>query len=318
MRDAATVDVSVVITTRNRADLLKASLDTLGSMDSPSFAWELLVVDNGSNDHTRNVLEQAKTKLPLEILTVARAGKTRAQNVAVAHARGKLVAFTDDDVVFDPAWLNELASAAERWPDASVFGGQIEIALPSRVPEWLQSSEMRPLLERLCARYAPRVDEGETDQAPLGPNMAIRACALTDVRFDENVGPDGTHDYIKGGDTDLCHVLAERGHRFVYVPKARIIHHVREGQLELSSIIDGMFRRGRKNAYLNPKPAKILIAHAPISLWFALARQWLRYVACWSLSTHTRYKVGSKLFFRRGYLYQYRLQQKALKPGQRS
>lgn len=304
------VDVSVVITTRNRADLLAASLATLAESGTASLAWELLIVDNGSTDHTQKILAQAASTLPLRILSAPIPGKTRAQNLAVSQARGALIVFSDDDVVFQPDWLSELAAAARRWPDDGIFGGRIDIELPPRLPAWLRGDDLRPAIERHCAYFAPRTDEGPIDSAPLGPNMAIRRTLLANVRFDENVGPDGTDHYIKGGDTDIGHLLARRGHRFIYVPGAGISHHVRAAQLTLASILRALFRRGRKNAYLNPRPARHMIAGAPLSLWLGLGRQWLRFLVCQPLGANMRYRVGSKLFFRRGYLYQYRRQEK--------
>ncbi len=309
MYDTNAVDVSVIIATRNRSDLLEASLNSLAQIDTASLVWEVVVVDNASTDNTARVLDEAAQTLPLRVLSAPTPGKTRAQNVAVAEARGALIMFSDDDVLFDESWLIELTNAASRWPNAAIFGGRIEITLPTTLPNWLSHASARSVLERHFAHYAPRTEEGPTTQAPLGPNMAIRRALFDDgLRFDEHVGPDGTGNYIKGGDTDLSYDLAKRGHHCIYVPSALISHRVRPAQTELKFILGGIFRRGRKNAYLNPRRAHHMIAGAPLSLWLGLSRQWLRYIVCLPLGEHARYRAGSKLFFRRGYLHQYRRQ----------
>src|SRR4051812_42731918 len=104
--------VSVVIATRNRADRLRQALDSLERMSPPNmFSWELIVVDNGSTDGTRQVVNdcEARMMLPLRYLIEPRHGKSAALNAGVRAATGDVVAFTDDDCVMSPGWLTAIA-----------------------------------------------------------------------------------------------------------------------------------------------------------------------------------------------------------------
>jgi glycosyltransferase involved in cell wall biosynthesis len=301
------VDVSVVITTRDRASLLAATLGSLESQDWDALRWELIVVDNGSSDATRERLEAFSETLPVRYHYLERPGKTRAQNLALDHVRGELVVFTDDDVRFDRHWLINLWQASQRWSHASVLGGAIELQLLEELPKWLATSEGEKILKRHCAHYAPRADEGYTTVAPLGPNMAVRRRALAGVRFNEEMGPDGTSNYIKSGDTYLTQLIMARGGGCVYVPDARVFHRVRAEQLHLKSLFAGGFRRGRKNAYIYAKPARRLIAGAPLKLWLRQVKSWFRYTLAFGAGTRKRYETGLKYHYRRGYLHQVRL-----------
>ena len=102
------MDLSAVLCTYNRARLLDAALRSLESMRKPSgLSWELLVVDNNSNDHTKAVVEAARRRgsLPCRYVFEPRQGKSHALNTGIAHAKADVLAFTDDDVTFEGGWL---------------------------------------------------------------------------------------------------------------------------------------------------------------------------------------------------------------------
>jgi glycosyltransferase involved in cell wall biosynthesis len=299
-------EVSVVITTRDRAGLLEPTLASLAAQATGDTSWELILIDNGSTDTTPAVIAAASAQLPIRSYRFEPAGKCRAQNFALEQVRGELVVFSDDDVSCEPGWLNALWRAAVCWPDADLFGGAIRVRLIDGVPDWLDNEAGRAIIERHCAHYHPRDDEGFSDVPPIGPNMAVRKRTLVDIRFDENVGPDGTQDYIKGGDTDLNQTLMARGHRCVFVPGAVVHHHAYARQLRLEELVRGAYRRGRKNAYLYPKSGGLQVAGAPAKLWLQLAKQWLRFRLASRSNAQRRYQLGTKYFYRLGYLRQVR------------
>lgn len=305
------VAISVVITTRNRAAKLATTLAALADQCDVDFDWELIVVDNASTDTTANVLKNADAELPLVVLRYEEAGKCRAQNHALAHARGALLAFTDDDVRIDARWLATLWRASRDWPDAGLFSGRVVASVVGDLPDWLNGSVGQAIIERHCGHYQPREQEGPTDVPGLGANMAIRRSVLADRRFDENVGPDGTADYIKGGDTDLNKTLMTEGHPCIFLPDAVIEHHVHADQLALAVFFQGGYRRGRKNAYLYPRTGGLQLAGASLALWTRLAKQWLRYRLSANAVPLKRYEIGMKYHYRRGYLDQIRRQAQA-------
>src|SRR5690606_32524306 len=132
-------EVSVLVATRDRAEPPAPTLDSLAAQRLERDAWELVVVDNGSRDATAEVLAAHTDSLPLRILGEPRPGKSRALNAAIPHARGDLLAFTDDDVEVGPGWLAALLAASRRFPDASIFGGPIEPVFPEATPDWIRS-----------------------------------------------------------------------------------------------------------------------------------------------------------------------------------
>jgi glycosyltransferase involved in cell wall biosynthesis/L-amino acid N-acyltransferase YncA len=270
-------DVTVTIATRNRADTLRATLDSLKRQKLAGLSWQVIVVDNGSSDDTADVLASAVQDLPLTTLSEPSPGKNRALNAAIDAARGDLLVFTDDDIVADPAWLQRLNAAATRWPDINIFGGLITPAFPAETPDWLKDPRF-PHARWTWSTYAPRQDEGPTRETPLGPNVAFRRSVLDGVRWDESIGPQGTS-FAMGSEVELLMRLARRGELFVFVPDARVKHVLQPKQVSESYLKGRAFRCGRGNARLFSRHApRYPVLGVGVAVWIrlaALVTQWL-------------------------------------------
>ncbi len=115
--------LSVIIPTRNRSALLARLLDSLAGLRYPR--WEVIVVDDGSTDGTATVAERYRTGgLPLTYLYQPWSKMGAARNLGLKHARGTIAAFTDDDCVADPGWLDAMAAAFARHPEAAGVQGK--------------------------------------------------------------------------------------------------------------------------------------------------------------------------------------------------
>lgn len=116
------MNISVIIPTYNRADILATSLKALEQQTLPLQDFEVVLVDDGSSDETPNILERFKKESPLSLKTFRQdnAGQGKARNHALDHAQGKIVVLLGDDIVVKPDFLEQhLASHAhhdgEEW-----------------------------------------------------------------------------------------------------------------------------------------------------------------------------------------------------------
>ncbi len=212
--------VSVVLATRNRADSLARALDSLAGQDYPADHWEVIVVDDGSADHTPDVVRQrADGSFPVPL----RYAHQEPSNVAVARERGRLlaghtlVALTDDDCTFPPDWLRRLtapladpavgaAGGTDRAPaQRSAFCGAVDYAFGSL----LGTGGVRGGNGRRVARFCPR-----------GCNMVMRRSAVAQVGgFDPR--------FFNGEEIDLDYRLRHAGYRLAFAPACEVIHHRR-------------------------------------------------------------------------------------------
>jgi len=92
-------DVSVVLSTYNRAHVLPRALDSLLDQDHDHARYEVIAVDNNSTDGTREHIESFSTRASnLRYVFEAKQGLSHARNAGILAARAPLIAFTDDDV----------------------------------------------------------------------------------------------------------------------------------------------------------------------------------------------------------------------------
>jgi glycosyltransferase involved in cell wall biosynthesis len=135
-------DVSVVLCTWNRADVLPQALDGLAAQEARGTRYELLLVDNNSTDATRQVIESfiGRCPVPARYLFEAKQGLSHARNAGIASARGALVAFTDDDVFVSPDWVFSLKRAFDDFPQAAFIGGKVLPVWRGSMPKWMDPS----------------------------------------------------------------------------------------------------------------------------------------------------------------------------------
>ena len=115
---------SVIIATHNRAGHLGDTLRSLAGV-STSASWEVIVVDNNSQDGTRDVVTTAAASFPVPLRYVfeAEQGKAAALNAGMKLATGRIFAFTDDDARFERDWLDQAAQTLEQ-TGADYVGGR--------------------------------------------------------------------------------------------------------------------------------------------------------------------------------------------------
>ena len=111
-RTGHTLDLSVVIPTMNKVDLLRCTLEALARQEAgPGVRWEVVVVNDGSSDGTAAYLEMAPREFEERGLTLtvvspaANVGRARARNLGARSARGRWILFLDDDIVAPPGLL---------------------------------------------------------------------------------------------------------------------------------------------------------------------------------------------------------------------
>lgn len=115
--------VSVVMATRNRAGILPGALESVRAQTYPE--WEVVLVDDGSDDDTAAVVDALGDER-IRLLEREHGGAAAARNAGLDAARGRLIAYLDDDNRMEPGWLRTVVWAFERRPDADVvYGGYV-------------------------------------------------------------------------------------------------------------------------------------------------------------------------------------------------
>lgn len=136
-----TVDLSVVLSTYNRREYLQRALASLSRQITHDISYEVIVVDNNSTDSTKAlILSYVAADARFRYLFEPRQGISHARNAGILAAAGGLIVFTDDDIEFEPTWIEENYKAALRYPEADYFGGRILPIWPGPAPSWIRLS----------------------------------------------------------------------------------------------------------------------------------------------------------------------------------
>jgi len=245
--------ISVVIATFNRAELLGECLE---HMARQTFAAgdQVIVVDNGSTDHTAAVIAGAQPRFPVPVhhLVESAPGKSHAVARALDVATGDVLAFTDDDINVAQSWLPAIRNAMED-SDTVLMGGPVAPRWERKVPAWLSSAASGQ--GRMASPLA-LLDYGAEplDLGPrtlLGANLAVRRSAFQQLGgFARHLGKlRGT--LLSGEDHDLCRRIQAAGLRAVYDPRARVAHWVPAERMRVRYYLSWFFWSGITNAALD-------------------------------------------------------------------
>jgi len=198
-----------VIPTRDRPDQLAQCLVALAQLAPPDGSFEVVIVDDGSSPPIDSVLASAPSELVLEPVRAGGGGPARARNAGAAAARGRYLAFVDDDCRPEPEWLR----AMERrfaLDGGTCIGGLIVNALPGNAC----SSASQLLVDFLY----------ETFESPSVRFFCSNNLCVPAAEFLAQGGFDVAFPLPAGEDRDFCSRWQEAGGGMTFAPEAVVLH----------------------------------------------------------------------------------------------
>ena len=217
--EAAAPPVSLIIAAYDEGEIIAAKVADALALDYPRERLEVIVASDGSADAT---VAQARRAGADVVLDLPRGGKIRAQDAAVARARGELVAFSDANARWEPEALRTLVAAFAD-PRVGYACGQVRFVHdPNQTGTnqeglyWRYEMALRGLESRLGSITAGN-----------GAIYATRRASYIEV------------DPIMGHDLSFPFNMVKRGWRAVYVPAARATE-------RMVPSIEGEFARKRR------------------------------------------------------------------------
>jgi glycosyltransferase involved in cell wall biosynthesis len=206
--------LSVLICTRNRVKSLDATLNRFFQQKfNGEYQYEIVVIDNNSTDETGEVIERYVAKHPQIISHYfePRCGLTYARNTALAAATGEIIVFTDDDVLVDENWLNEIHREFNSDPDLFMLGGRVLLANDKLQTVSLQPSDVRQI-------FAFPDNGGFA----MGANMAFRRQVFDRIGvFDVRLG--SGRFFAGADDTDFFYRALKAGYNVFIRPMCLFI-----------------------------------------------------------------------------------------------
>ncbi|HOC17055.1 MAG TPA: glycosyltransferase, partial [Vicinamibacterales bacterium] len=230
---------TVLICTYNRAPFLRETLQAL--VEAPrrdDYEAEILVVDNNSDDGTRQVVEEAAraASLPVRYAFDARQGKSFALNVGLRLAHGDIIAHTDDDVVPGEGWLDRMVDNFRARDITFAFGKVLPRWGAVPPPELLLPAAHRIWGPLALLDYGDQPvaypDDGIGRRLPIGANLGFHRRALAEVGGWRTDLGKVDNSLISGEDHEVFHRLRSHGqYRGWYDPHLVVSHYVPASRL---------------------------------------------------------------------------------------
>lgn len=232
--DHGPIAVSVIVCTYNRCDKLGRSLRAIvAALKRCHFGAEIVVVDNNSRDATEAVVGAVAQDCPVPLRYVVERsqGLSFARNRGIREAKGDIVAFTDDDCVVDPSWVEVVAREFAANPDVTLIGGRVDLYTPED-----RAITIRPIDERV--RYTSTI---QIYAHIIGCNMAFRRVLVDRIGgFDPALGGTGG---LTADDIDFIYRAMRSGAAVVFVPELKVRHdHGRRTDAQVRALRRSYFR----------------------------------------------------------------------------
>ena len=238
-------DISLIICSRDRAEVLRQGLQALEPEALARFDVEVLLVDSASSDATAEVMRAyaAKAPHPVTCLRAEQPGVARAQNLALRQARGELMVFTDDDCRLAPDFFDALAAGFDRsrfdFGGGRIVHGEADADPGMAATSWLAEDEVMVIPPRRMM-YTGTIQ---------GANMFAKRQVFQRIGgFSELLGPGSV--VGSGADTEFSMRACMTGFRGVMLGRVVVSHHhgKSEGSAEAQQVM-ARYARGRGGYY---------------------------------------------------------------------
>ncbi|MBU5613494.1 glycosyltransferase family 2 protein [Geomonas azotofigens] len=233
------MDISIVIPTYNNSRRLMLTLSHFAEwVKFPDAGVELVVVNNNSRDDTDEVVRAFVGRLPIKLVVEPRQGISRAKNAGIANAAGKLLIFTDDDVMPGPMWVEAYWEAYLRDSKHYFWGGSVISDFEAGPPNAEILKFAPPSVSGMDLGAVQRCIE--PPEYFIGANWACPREALRDVGvFNESLGLNPSQpNPMVGEETDLMDRLRCNGYRGWYLPEATVHHFVPSSKGTVKHVAD--------------------------------------------------------------------------------
>lgn len=201
---------SLILSTKGRTDEIARLFDGFKAQTFQNF--EIIVSDQNEDDRVLQVLAPLKSAWEGRLTHLrSSGGLSRARNTGLAVAQGEIVAFPDDDCVYPPSLLEEVAKFFDTHPQYGYLSGRSffdDGGDAASSHSKVASSIQRFRIYQQCMEFA----------------LFVRRSSLGSVRFDENMGVGSTSPWQADEGPDLMLSLESEGVRGYYDPQFGVWH----------------------------------------------------------------------------------------------
>ncbi|MCM8774478.1 MAG: glycosyltransferase [Candidatus Omnitrophica bacterium] len=224
------MDISIVIPTYNRREKLKRCLESLFKQEYPKDNFEIIVVDDGSYDGTKEMLRELSLRHSnLRYLFQLHKGPAAARNLGIKEARAEIVGFTDNDCIINNDWVKKMVELHRAEESITAIGGRTLVDthnIKAVVSQFLSDGAIKTAINgKIETIFFPTC------------NVSLKKNRLNEI-FNE------LFTLPAGEDLEFFWRIYKRGGRFIYREDIEIFHRCHDS---LRSFLKQAYMYGRGN-----------------------------------------------------------------------
>lgn len=234
-------DFTVAIPTYNGAIRLPELLERLyNQTGTENFSWEIIVVDNNSNDNTHQVIQDYQKKwqrpYPLKYCFESQQGAAYARKRAIEIASGRLIGFLDDDNYPMPTWVAAAYTFSQKYPQAGAYGSQIHPDWEIEPPE--NFGRISPFLAITERGNLPLLYEPKKNLLPPSAGLVVRRQAWLESVPDKPILTGRTaNSMLTSEDLEMLSYIQKAGWEIWYSPEMEIYHKIPKFRLQKEYLV---------------------------------------------------------------------------------
>lgn len=220
----------------------------------PQDNYEIIVVDNGSEDKTAEVTKEYQLLVKhLKYIFDSNPGLHVGRHAGFKAAKGNILVYADDDIKAFPTWLEGISDSFEK-PDVAMVGGNIFPEFETDPPEWVDNLWGITQWGKVLGYYS-LLDFGNEikEISPnyiWGCNFSIRKEVLSEIGgFHPDGMPNELIMFRGDGESFVSREVEKRGYKAIFNPKASIYHYVPTSRMNLDYLFRRSFAQGISSSY---------------------------------------------------------------------
>jgi len=245
------VELSVIIPTRNRVKLLKKTISSLLDQTMNKENYEILVIDNGSSDNTKNMVESFMDKINIKYFYDDNPGLHTGRHKGLEESKSDVLVYCDDDIEALPTWLEGIKESFED-KKVVLVGGKNLPEYEITPPEWITEMWNKNKKKNW---YLSILDLGDEikEIKPYhvwGCNFSIRKSVLLEAGgFHPDAMPQDMIKYRGDGESYVSEYILKKGYKVSYNPKASVYHFVSKERMTPEYFERRAFNQGISDSY---------------------------------------------------------------------
>lgn len=253
------IQLSIIIPTRNRSNLLHNTIESITKQSLSKDKFEVIVIDNGSTDDTKEIIMSFNSRLPnLVYYYDATPGLHVGRHNGYKLAKSDILVYADDDIEAFPTWLEGIFESFQD-PDVMLVGGKDLPKYEQKPPFWIEEQWYNINEDGRTLDALSLIDLGDEIKAippfyVYGCNYSVRKSLIRETKgFHPDGVPFNMIELRGDGEWYVNKYIMEHGYKVMYNPKASIYHVVTKERLTLDYFKRRAFRKGVEQSYADKR-----------------------------------------------------------------